>query len=304
MRNYETELLGFVEYLRADKNASVHTIRAYQQDLHGFFLFLNGKPFQDVNLATLRVYLNNLFQRNLRRATLIRKVAVLRTFFRFLSRQGTISHNPAAGLRSPKRERTLPVFLEVEEILAILDEVLKGRGASPIRDRAILEFLYSTGLRVAELVSLNLPDVDFIARAVRVRGKGRKERLVPIGKTALFALNEYLSSKERQGPAPARSKQGAKVPYLFCNRLGGRLSSRSVERIVEHYSRNVLHLAKKVTPHTLRHSFATHLLERGADLRAIQEILGHQNITTTQIYTHLSTRKIKEAYRRFFPRAK
>lgn len=295
MSNYETELLGFVEYLRADKNASENTVRAYQQDLHGFFLFLNGKPFQDVNLATLRVYLNNLFQRNLRRATLIRKVAVLRTFFRFLSRQGTISHNPAAGLRSPKRERTLPIFLEVEETLAILDEVLKGQGASPIRDRAILEFLYSTGLRVAELVSLNLPDVDFIARAVRVRGKGRKERLVPIGKPALFALNEYLSSKERQG---------AKVPYLFCNRLGGRLSSRSVERIVEHYSRNVLHLAKKVTPHTLRHSFATHLLERGADLRAIQEILGHQNITTTQIYTHLSTRKIKEAYRRFFPRAR
>ena len=285
----QEETQNFLEYLKAERNASNQTIRAYRQDLNDFFKFLSGRPVQDVDLSILRIYLAGLFQRRLSRATLIRKVAALRTFFRFLSRKGTLSVNPAFALRSPKSERKLPLFLEVKQVLSLIDASLK-QGSR--RDRAILEFLYSTGLRVSEMINLNLPNVDFVNGLVRVRGKGRKERLVPIGKTALSVLSDYLSSGERR----------TGVSFLFGNRFGGRLTSRSVERILKKYAR-LSGLSGKVTPHTLRHSFATHLLERGADLRAIQEILGHQNITTTQIYTHLSTKYLKETYRKFFPRA-
>ena len=286
------EIQAFLEYLKAERNASPDTIRAYHQDLADFCKFLAGRTLRKTDLAVLRVYLGSLFQRNLSRATVIRRVAALRAFFRFLSREKSVLTNPAVALRSPKSERNLPVFLAISQTLSLLDETLKkGISQFPLRDRAMLELLYSAGLRVSEMVGLNLIEIDFVAGLARVRGKGRKERLVPIGGTALAALNEYLSSSERPVDAP----------FLFGNRFGGRLTSRSVERILKKYA-SACGLSGRITPHTLRHSFATHLLEAGADLRAIQEILGHQNITTTQVYTHLSTNHLKEAYRSFFPR--
>ncbi len=286
------EVQAFLEYLKVERNASSDTVRAYHQDLDDFCKFLSGAKLRRTDLGVLRVYLGSLFQRNLSRATIIRRVAALRAFFRFLSREKSISANPTVALRSPKSERSLPAFLEVGQTLSLLDEALKkGVSQSPLRDRAMLELLYSAGLRISEMVNLNLKEIDFVAGLARVRGKGRKERLVPIGKTALAALSEYLSSGERPDDAP----------FLFGNRFGGRLTSRSVERILKKYA-SACGLPGRVTPHTLRHSFATHLLEAGADLRAIQEILGHQNITTTQVYTHLSTKHLKDAYKKFFPR--
>ena len=292
---YQAELDGFLDYLKAERNAPGNTVRAYRQDLSDFFSFLQGKRLAEIDLPVFRAYLAELFRRNLSRATLIRRIAALRTFFRFLNRQGVISGAAISGLRSPKSERKLPVFLDPEETLTLLKAVLNHQGRFPLRDRAIMEFLYSAGLRVSELAGLDLTDVDFVSETVRVKGKGRKERLVPVGRTALAALNEYLASAERIVPASDK--------ILFGNRFGGRLSVRSMERMVGFYSRLGNLISKKITPHTLRHSFATHLLERGADLRVIQELLGHKNITTTQVYTHLSTRKLKEAYRDFFPRA-
>ncbi|MBU2495303.1 MAG: site-specific tyrosine recombinase/integron integrase [Candidatus Omnitrophota bacterium] len=287
------EIQAFLEYLKAERNASPNTIRAYHQDLDDFCGFLAGRTLRKTDLGILRVYLGSLFQRNLSRATIIRRVAALRVFFRFLSREKSVPINPTFALRSPKSERNLPAFLEISQTLSLLDETLKkGVSRFPLRDRAMLELLYSAGLRVSEMVSLNLTEIDFVAGLARVRGKGRKERLVPVGGTALAALNEYLSSNERTTDAP----------FLFGNRFGGRLTSRSVERILKKYAA-ACGLSGRITPHTLRHSFATHLLEAGADLRAIQEILGHQNITTTQVYTHLSTKHLKEAYKNFFPRS-
>jgi len=286
------EIQAFLEYLKAERNVSPDTIRAYHQDLDDFGRFLAGRTLRKTDIGILRVYLGNLFQRNLSRATIIRRVAALRVFFRFLSRENFVPTNPTVALRSPKKECNLPAFLDISQILSLLDETLKkGVSRHPLRDRAMLELLYSAGLRVSEMVNLNLTEIDFVSGLARVRGKGRKERLVPIGGTALEALNKYLSSGERPSDAP----------FLFGNRFGGRLTSRSVERILKKYAA-ACGLSGRITPHTLRHSFATHLLEAGADLRAIQEILGHQNITTTQVYTHLSTKHLKEAYRNFFPR--
>lgn len=283
---------NFLEYLKVERNASSDTVRAYRQDLDDFYKFLAGRTSRRIDLGVLRVYLESLFQRNLSRATIIRRVAALRAFFRFLSREKSLPANPALALRSPKSERNLPDFLEVSQTLSLLGKTLqKGISRFPLRDRAMLELLYSAGLRVSEMVSLDLKEVDFVAGLARVRGKGKKERLVPIGKTALTALNDYLSSDERPGD----------VSFLFSNRFDSRLTSRSVERILKKYA-TMCGFSGRITPHTLRHSFATHLLEAGADLRAIQEILGHQNITTTQVYTHLSTKHLKEAYRSFFPR--
>jgi integrase/recombinase XerC len=287
------EVQTFLEYLKAERNASPDTVRAYHQDLDDFVRFLAGRTLRKTDLGVLRVYLGSLFQRNLSRATVIRRVAALRVFFRFLSREKSVPINPTVALRSPKSERNLPAFLEISQTLSLLEGTLKkGISQFPLRDRAMLELLYSAGLRVSEMVNLNLTEIDFVAGLARVRGKGRKERLVPVGGTALSALNEYLSSNERTVDAP----------FLFGNRFGGRLTSRSVERILKKYAA-ACGLSGRITPHTLRHSFATHLLEAGADLRAIQEILGHQNITTTQVYTHLSTKHLKEAYHNFFPRS-
>lgn len=287
------QLDPFCDFLAAERNMSAHTIDAYRRDISDFLAFhRRTAPAAGPDLALLRAYLADLFTRRLARKTIIRRVASLRTFFRYLARAELVAANPAAALRTPRGESRLPIFLSREEIAGLL-EPAAGTGRRPARDRALLELLYSSGLRVAELTALAVTDIDFAAGTIRVRGKGRRERIVPVGETALRALSDYLCSDERV-PGQAR--------HAFPGRDGRPLTTRTVERLVAGRARRA-GIAVPVSPHTLRHSFATHLLEAGADLRAVQEMLGHRSIVTTQLYTHLTLEKLREDYRRFFPRA-
>jgi integrase/recombinase XerC len=244
---------------------------------------------EKVDYLTLRKYLAFLKSKNLKPRTLARKISCLRTFFRFLCREGYLKSNPSALLLTPKLDKRLPEFLTEEEMLKLLNAPAKDNPAG-LRDRAILETLYSTGMRIGELVGLDTEDVDFISGVVKVRGKGKKERLLPIGEKALSALREYVDKRKKQ------------TKELLLNKNGTRLTDRGVRDIMEKYIRRIS-LKENISPHTLRHSFATHLLNRGADLRSVQELLGHVNLSTTQIYTHLSTERLKNIYDKAHPRA-
>lgn len=279
-------LPDFLKYLKAEKEASSHTLRAYSQDIKGFFLFLEEKNISKIELGSLRTYLAFLLEKGLSRPTLLRKVSSLRSFFKFLKRERIVSVNPVSYLSPPKREKHLPHFLTFSETLKLIN--LPDNTFLGLRNRAILETLYSTGMRASELLSLNIRDIDFISGILKVRGKGKKERLLPIGETALKAIQDYLNY-------PARPNSGA----IFLNRYGKRMSLRSLERMLVKYRKS---LVDNVTPHTLRHTFATHLLERGADLRSVQELLGHKSLSTTQIYTHLTTKRLKRIYADSHPR--
>lgn len=281
----------FINYLKVEKNYSEHTILNYTIDLKFFKGFLDNKPIETVDYLTLRRFLAILKERNFSKTTIARKLATLRSFFRFLTREGYLKSNLISGLATPKLEKKLPTFLTIPEVVKLIESPDKSE-ESGLRDKAILETLYSTGIRVSELVGLNIEDIDFIGGTVRVFGKGKKERLLPIGDSALRSIRDYLvminSSKEK-GP-------------LFLNKLKGRLTTRSVRRIIEKYIRKTA-LKERISPHTLRHSFATHLLDRGADLRSVQELLGHVNLSTTQIYTHITTERLKDSYEKAHPRA-
>lgn len=287
---------AFVRHLARERNASDHTRRAYQKDLEQFLqhaeaqLRREPRP-QDVDHLVIRSFLARLHERGLKKASAARKLAALRTFFRYLCREGMLERNPARALLSPRTERRIPPHLEEDEVAALLD--VPGAGLGPARARAILEMFYATGIRCSELVGLDLEDVDLSARMVRVLGKGRKERVVPYGQPAAAALRVYMADR-----AEARPRSDA----LFVNKKGGRLSDRFVRYIV---SARLQQLAgtRRISPHGLRHSFATHLLERGADLRAIQELLGHASLSTTQRYTHVNARHILDIYRKSHPRA-
>jgi integrase/recombinase XerC len=287
---------AFVRHLDRERNASEHTRRAYQKDLEQFLqhaqaqLRREPRP-QDVDHLVIRSFLARLHERGLKKSSAARKLAALRTFFRYLCREGVLERNPARALLSPRTERRIPPHLEEHEVAALLD--VPGEGLGPARGRAILEMFYATGIRCSELVGLNLEDVDLYARMVRVLGKGRKERVVPYGQAAAAALRLYMSYR-----AAARPRSDA----LFVNKRGGRLTDRFVRYIV---SARLQQLAgvRRISPHGLRHSFATHLLERGADLRAIQELLGHASLSTTQRYTHVNARHILDVYRKTHPRA-
>ena len=287
---------GFLRHLSLEKNASPHTVRAYGDDLKQFVaharaeLKRDAAP-QDVDHLLIRSFLARLHARGLKKSSSARKLAGLRTFFRWLCREGVLARNPARALLSPRTERRIPTHLEEGEVATLLD--LPGDGVVAVRGRALLELLYATGLRCAELVSLDLAEVDFEARLVRVVGKGRKERVVPFGGRARDAVQAWL---------PTRRALSPESDALFVNQRGGRLTDRSVRSLVSHRIRQVA-ITRKVSPHTLRHSFATHLLERGADLRTIQELLGHTSLSTTQRYTHVNTRHILEIYRKSHPRA-
>ena len=277
-------LPDFLKYLEAEKEASSHTLRAYSKDIRDFFSFLKAKDISKIGVGSLRTYLAFLLERGLSRSTLLRKVSSLRSFFKFLKRERIVSVNPVSYLSPPKREKHLPHFLTFSETLKLInlpDNTLLG-----LRNRAILETLYSTGMRASELLSLNIRDIDFISGILKVRGKGKKERLLPIGETALKAIQGYLNY-------PGRKCHSEESGPLFLNRYGKRMSLRSLERMFVRY-RKVL--VEQITPHTLRHTFATHLLERGADLRSVQELLGHKSLSTTQIYTHLTTKRLKKIY--------
>ena len=293
----ETTLDRFLKYLKAEKNYSAHTLEAYSHDLRGFFSFISGSRLEDVDLPLLRKYLALLKENNISKRTMARRAASLRSFFKFLIREGALKKNPMAPMRNPKLEKKLPMVLDENEVTKLLESPendLTGR-----RDRAILETIYTSGLRVSELVGLNLDRVDFIGGVCRVMGKGSKERLCPMGDKALRSIRSYLEVRNKN-----TVKKNEKALFLnhSPNGNGARITARSVSRILHKYIVKTSRL-ENVSPHTLRHSFATHLLNRGADLRAVQELLGHANLSTTQIYTHVSTARLKEAYDKAHPRA-
>lgn len=283
----------YIRYLKIEKGASGHTLVNYSIDLKEFSKFLEGVEPDKVDYLAIRRYLAHLREKNFAKASIARKLASLRSFFKFLVRDGYIKTSPAAGLANPKQEKKLPIFLGEDDV-AKLVEAPHDRDFAGLRDRAILETLYSTGIRVGELVALDIEDVDFIGGAMKVAGKGKKERLVPIGDRAVRAIRAYLDK------CAGLPKRDAKA--VFLNAAGKRITDRAVRRVIEKYVR-VSALRRGVSPHTLRHSFATHLLDRGADLRSVQELLGHSNLSTTQIYTHLTTARLKEVYEKAHPRA-
>ena len=283
---------SFLEYLAVERGASPHTLRSYAADLSEFTRFLAEEKiggWEAADTRAVRAHLARLHQRRLSKATIARKLAAVRSCFRFLARRGSLDGNPARQVRSPRLGRKLPSFLPKDEATALLDAAPEP-SAGGARDRALLELLYASGLRVAECCGLDLDDLDEGRRTVRVLGKGDKERVVPVGDTALEALAAYLAMRgRRRGP-------------IFLNARGGRLTARSAHRIVRRRARRA-GLTQRVTPHTLRHSFATHMLGEGADLRLIQELLGHSRLSTTQRYTHVSPEHLMRVYDSAHPRA-
>ena len=302
----EQDIRTFVAFLKDERGASPETIRAYRSDLRQFLAFAPSKrpagsaPLKplDVDPMLVREYLYWLDRRQEQKSSLARKLAALRTFYRYLNRNKTRRVNPAAEVRTPKLPQRLPRVLTKDDANALM-EFPEGDGLAARRDRAILETLYSTGARVGELVGMNCDDVDLRAGLVRLRGKGRKERIVPIGDVALDAIKDYHAALQRSAPATRRVTHGP-VP-VFRNARNGRLTARSVARFVGKYSAQLA--GGRVSPHALRHSFATHLLDEGADLRAIQEMLGHASLSTTQKYTHVAMDQLMKVYDQAHPRA-
>jgi integrase/recombinase XerC len=334
----ENKLINeFLNYLKFERHFSPHTAKCYAADLSQFCAFLSGQKAAgsptpgyggarstltatggparptpsgtavlvtedlrqkliEVRTEQIKQFLAYLNEQDYSKSTTARKLATLRSFYKFCLRRSYVPSNPLASIRTPKQERKLPKFLDVEKVNVLLstpdDSTLLGA-----RDRAMLEVMYSTGIRVSELVDLNLADVDAAGQCVRVRGKGKKQRTTPIGPTALAAIQKYLAAR-RADPKSANFDQEA----LFVNKHGHRLSTRSVRRKLDKYLAEA-GLDPTISPHTLRHSFATHMLNNGADLRSVQELLGHQSLSTTQIYTHLTAKKLKEAYDDAHPRS-
>jgi len=309
-------LREFLQFLKLNQNASPHTVRAYDTDLTQFLDHTAGMlelkpsqvPVRALDADTVRSFLDELHARGNSRASAARRLAALRTFSRYLVRESLLPDDPTQLVGSPRKEQSLPSHLELDQmdrVLAVPDATtLPGR-----RDRAILELFYASGLRLSELVGLDLEDVNVSGRIVRVRGKGGKERLVPFNKTTGEALRLMLADARLAPPAPAPRQSARPGPHtrtrhpLFLNQRGGRLTTRSVDRIVRHAARQA-GVPGTISPHALRHTFATHLLQAGADLRAIQELLGHARLSTTQRYTHLDLGRLLEVYRASHPRAK
>jgi len=282
----------FIRYLEIEKNYSPHTILNYKLDLADFAKFISESSIEKVDYLMLRKYLAVLKEKNLGSRSVGRRLSALRSFFKFLTREGLIKTNPILMLSSPKLDKHLPQFLTEDETVKLIESAFAKNASdeSGLRDRAILETFYSTGIRISELVGLSLDDVDFIGCTAKVYGKGKKERIVPIGDVALKTIQKYLEIRKKQ------------IEAVFLNRSGKRITTRGVRGIVGKYIK-IAGIRHGVSPHTLRHSFATHLLNRGADLRTVQELLGHVNLSTTQIYTHLTTDKLKSVYDKAHPHA-
>ena len=292
----------FKSWLENEKGYSAHTVSGYTRDLTEFANRLGtAKTPADIDNNDIRSFVSSLHTKN-NAATVSRKLSALRTFFRFMMREGRIGHNPLTGITGPKSGRSIPVFLTVDEVFSLLESP-DSRDTYASRDRAIMELLYSTGIRVAELVSRNLGDLDFESEMLRVTGKGNKERLVPVGKPALEAMNQWLLQRDEIISDRGVKRNEIEFEPIFINGRGGRLTTRSVERFVVKYAQRT-GLRQAVTPHALRHSFATHLLEMGADLRSVQELLGHASLSTTQRYTHLTLDHLAEVYDKAHPLAK
>lgn len=292
----------FLKWLEVEKGYSSHTVNAYKRDVGEFFLFIGEiNNLKDLDPLLIRSYVYQLNRRN-KSSTVARKLSALRSFFRFLVREGITKRDPVSAVSMPKQGKYIPVFLTVDEMFSLLEEPGENDTFAE-RDKAIMEMLYSTGMRVAELASLNLDRINYETGIIRVMGKGGKERLVPVGSTARQKLKEYLP--QRESVIQARVMRGKKMEKdaVFLNGRGGRLSVRSIERIVSHYASRA-GITARVTPHSLRHSFATHLLEMGADLRSVQELLGHASLSTTQKYTHLNVDHLMEVYDKAHPMAR
>jgi integrase/recombinase XerC len=277
----------FIDYLRKEKNYSEHTVRAYRRDIEMFVEFLNDENIAEVDSNAISYYISFLLKYGLDTTSVARKLSSIKSFFKGLKKMGLVSDNPADVIKTPKKKKRFPAFLTYEQVEDCL------RTEDP-RDSAIMELLYSCGLRASELTALNVNDVDLHQEEVRVLGKGDKERIMPLGRRAREAVVRYLRVRKP-------SNAGEEQP-LFVNHRGGRLTTRSLQRIVRKY---LLHVARAsgTNPHIFRHSFATHLLERGADLRSVQELLGHASLSTVQIYTHLTTKRLKDIYAKAHPRA-
>lgn len=319
----------FLHYLKFEKRFSEHTAKCYGADLSQFSEFLLNTPSEGsssdlaplghheggvatavatqtelevdqrllaVDVDEARTYLAYLNDKGYSKATIARKLATLRSFYKFVVKTGRRDSNPLTTIRTPKQEKKLPRFLEFEEVKRLLETPSTDSWLGA-RDRAILETLYSTGIRVSELVGLNMDDIDFLGEVIHIRGKGKKERITPISSSALQAIQHYMEYRNRR--AQSNSHFDSKV--LFVNKHGQRLSTRSVRRKMDKYLKSA-GLDPAISPHTLRHSFATHMLNNGADLRSVQELLGHQSLSTTQVYTHLTTKKLKEVYDNAHPR--
>ena len=311
----------FFSYLKYEKHFSEHTLKCYNTDLQQYVEFLDTShtdqtsqhsfesggaatavamevrtEILSVTAATVREFLVALHNKNYSRATTARKLATLRSFYKFLVRRGYLQSSPVAVIRTPKQEKRLPKFLEIEQIEALFDapdrDTILG-----LRDWAMLEVMYSTGVRVSELVGLDITDVDFDESILHVRGKGRRERLSPAGQRALDAIRQYIAKRGQPKPGQIVDQQA-----LFVNKSGQRLSTRSVRRKLDKYLAQA-GLDPSISPHTLRHTFATHMLNKGADLRSVQELLGHRSLSTTQVYTHLTTGRLKEVYDKAHPRS-
>jgi integrase/recombinase XerC len=322
----------FLNYLQFEKRFSPHTAKCYGVDLLQFGAFLTGhgdaggsdmhahddglgshdsgtatavatqpkvgidQLLASADVNAIRSYMASLNEKQYSKATIARKLATLRSFYKFLVKRNRVSSNPVVGIRTPKQEKRLPRFLEYEQVKRLL-ETPPSDSWLGARDRAIMETLYSTGMRVSEIVALNLEDIDFLGEVVHIRGKGKKERICPISSSVLQIVQHYMEFRNKR--AQLNGNFDGKV--LFVNKHGKRLSTRSVRRKMDKYLK-MAGLDPAISPHTLRHSFATHMLNRGADLRSVQELLGHQSLSTTQIYTHLTTGKIKEVYSAAHPR--
>ncbi len=292
------EIQAFIEFLRVERGASPNTVIAYQRDLEGLRKFIG--PERDPTSITareIRAWLASMQRHRASRNTVARGLASTRSFFRFLLRQGIIKKSPADGIRAPQKEKSLPSYLSVDEAFSML-ETGECKGFQQLRDRAILEMLYSTGIRVSELSGLDISSISLSPEMVQVKGKGNKERVVPFGMEAAKALKAYMPFRDALLERLHRRDEKA----AFINRMGTRLTPRSVERLVAR-RRIETGINSPVTPHTFRHSMATHLLESGADLRAIQEMLGHASLATTQLYTHLDLDRLSEVYDTAHPRA-
>ncbi len=282
----------FLRYLRTERGASEHTIRSYRKDLETFFAHTHAQA-EAVDMTDVRGYVAAQINSGLKKSTVSRRLATVRSFFKFLNREGIIKSNPARAVNAPKLPKQLPKFLTVDDAFSLIEKP-EGIGFGPVRDRAILELLYSSGLRVSELSGLDAEDINIGEGLVKARGKGKKERLVPVGRKAVDAMKAYLIER-------VLLKKRDKA--LFLNRSGTRLTDRGVRRIVVKYARAIL-LDGRIGPHTLRHTFATHLLQGGADLRVIQELLGHSSLSTTQKYTHLDIAHLMDVYDKAHPLAK
>lgn len=295
--SYYREISQFLSYLKHEKNASPHTITSYKRDLTQLDEYLEEKKvkLRDIDNIVLRAFLATLYEKKNKKSTIARKLAAIRSFFQFCMRKGWLEDNPAKVVATPRLESHVPSFLSEKEMARFLD-LPKSDKPLDLRNKAMLELLYATGIRVSELVGINIEDVNFAELMIRVKGKGKKERLTPFGRKAQESLRSYLQAR------PLIHKGHIEEKILFLNCRGKRISPRSVERMVDKYVRSSA-LRRKISPHSLRHSFASHLLSRGADLRVIQELLGHESLATTQKYTHLDLRRLMEVYRKSHPRS-